>query len=109
MVGVVVRVHEVRDLVAHAVLGGDLVHGPLDVATDRRRRVEQHDTVPRRQKGRLVQAVGDPVEVSLDATDVESLLVEGGAERRPRNRRIVRHVLTGGSARRRRPRRLQFR
>src|SRR6266849_381829 len=43
MIGVVMRVHEVRDLVAHAVLGGNLVHRALDVPTDRWRRVEQYD------------------------------------------------------------------
>jgi hypothetical protein len=37
---VVVGVDEVVDPVTHAVGGGDLVHGPLDVVADRRRRVE---------------------------------------------------------------------
>ena len=90
VVGVVVRVDEVGDLVADAVGGGDLVDGALDVVADRRRRVEQHDAVRGRQERRLVGAVGDPVQVPLDAADVVALLVERGAERRARDRRVVR-------------------
>ena len=82
VVGVVVRVDEVGDLVAHAVGGGDLVDGPLDVVADGGRRVEQDDAVRGGQERRLVGAVGDPVEVPLDAPDVVPLLVEGRAERR---------------------------
>ena len=89
VVGVVVRVDEVRDLVADAVGRGDLVDGPLDVVADGRRRVEQDDAVRGGQERRLVGAVGDPVEVPLDAADVVALLVEGGAERRSRDRRVV--------------------
>jgi len=81
VVGVVVRVDEVRHLVAHAVGGGDLVHGPLQVVADGRGRVEQHDAVPGGQERRLVGAVRDPVEVPLHASDVVALVVEGGAER----------------------------
>ena len=43
----------------------------------------------RGQERRLVDAVGDPVEVPLDASDVVTLLVEGGAERRRRDGRVV--------------------
>ena len=93
MIGVVVGVDEMRHLVADAVGGGDLVHRALDVVADRRRRVEQHDAVLGGQERRLVGAVGDPVEVLLDASDVVALLVERGAERRPRDRRVVRQVL----------------
>ena len=89
VVGVVVRVDEVSDLVADAVCRRDLVDGPLDVVADRGRRVEQHDAVRGRQERRLVGAVGDPVEVPLDAADVVALLVERGAERRPGDRRVV--------------------
>ena len=92
VVGVVVRVDEMSDLVADAVGRRDLVDGPLDVAADRRRRVEQHDAVRRRQERRLVGAVGDPVQVPLDAADVVALLVERGAERRARDRRVVRQA-----------------
>ena len=97
VVGVVVRVDEVGDLVAHAVGGGDLVDGALDVVADGRRRVEQHDAVRGGQERRLVGAVGDPVEVPLDPSDVVALLVERRAERRLRDRRVV------GQARRRSP------
>ena len=83
VVGVVVGVDEVRDPVADAVGGGDLVDRALDVVTDRGRRVEQDDAVRGGQERRLVGAVGDPVEVLLDPSDVVALLVEGGAERRP--------------------------
>ena len=84
VVGVVVRVDEVGDLVADAVCRRDLVDGPLDVVADRRGRVEQDDAVRGREERRLVGAVGDPVQVPLDAADVVALLVQGGAERRPR-------------------------
>ena len=99
VVGVVVGVDEVGHLVADAVGGGDLVDGPLDVVTDRGRRVEQDDAVRRRQERRLVGAVGDPVEVALDAADVVALLVERGPERRPRDRRVVGEILGVGWAR----------
>ena len=94
VVGVVVGVDEVRDLVAHAVGGGDLVDRALDVVTDGRRRIEQDNAVLRREEGGLVGAVSDPVEVPLDTPDVVALLVEGGPERRPGDRRVVRQILS---------------
>jgi hypothetical protein len=45
VIRMVVRVDEVSHLVAHAVGGGNLVHGPLQIVTDGRRRVEQDDAV----------------------------------------------------------------
>src|SRR6476469_1581225 len=78
------------DLVADAVGGCDLVDGALDVVADRRRRVEQHDAVGGGQERRLVGAVGDPVEVPLDAAHVVTLLLQRRPERRPRHRRVVR-------------------
>ena len=73
VVGVVVRVDEVRHRVGHAVGGGDLVDGPLQVVADGRGRVEQHDAVPGGQERRLVGAVGDPVQVPLHPPDVVAL------------------------------------
>jgi hypothetical protein len=99
VVGVVVRVDEVRDLVADAVGGGDLIHGALEVVTDGGRRVEQDDAVRRRQERRLVGAVGDPVKVSLDASDVVALVVEGGSHRRAWDRRVGRQGLGAARAR----------
>ena len=78
-----------RHLVADAVGGGDLVDRALDVVADGGRRVEQDDAVGRRQERGLVDAVGDPVEIPLDPADVVALLVESGAERRARDRRVV--------------------
>ncbi len=89
VVGVVVRVDEVGDLVAHALGGGDFVHGPLQVVAEGRRGVEQHDAVPGGQEGRVVVAVGDPVQVPLDASHVITLVVEGWAEGRPRDGHVV--------------------
>jgi hypothetical protein len=40
VIGVVVRVHQVGDLIADAVGGGDLIHGAADIAADAGRRVE---------------------------------------------------------------------
>jgi hypothetical protein len=51
MFGVVVRIDQVGDVVTHAVGGGDLVHGALDVVTDGGGRVEQHDAIGGGQKG----------------------------------------------------------
>ncbi|HEX4010287.1 MAG TPA: hypothetical protein VHX62_09775 [Solirubrobacteraceae bacterium] len=45
MIGVVMRIDEMRHRVADAVGGGDLVHGALDVVTEAGRRVEQDDAV----------------------------------------------------------------
>ena len=63
VIGVVMGIDEMRHLVADAVGGGDLVHGPLDVVTDGGRRVEQDDAVGCRQERALVGPVRDPVEV----------------------------------------------
>ena len=91
MVGVVVGVDEVGDGVGDTVGGGDLVDGPLQVMADGRGGVEQHDAVGGGQERRLVGAVGDPVQVPLDPADVVALLVvEGGPERRARDRRVIR-------------------
>jgi hypothetical protein len=89
MVGVVMGVDEVLDGVADPVGLGDLVDGALEVVADRWWRVEQDDPVGRREERRLVDPVGDPVEVSLDPADVVALLVRGGAEGAVRYRGIV--------------------
>ena len=89
MVRVVVGVDQVGHLVAHAVGLRDLVDRSLEVVPDARRCVEEDDAVLRRQEGGLIDAIGDPVEVPLDASDVVALLVEGGPERRLRDRRVV--------------------
>ena len=96
MVRVMVGVDEVRDLVAHAVGLRDLVDRSLEVVPDARRGIEQDDAVRRRQEGGLVDAVGHPVEVPLDASDVVALLVR----RRPEGRRRDRARSRGGSGRR---------
>ena len=61
-------------------------------------RVEQDHAVGGGQEGRLVGAVGDPVEVPLDPADVVALVVEGGAERRARDRRVVGQGVGAASA-----------
>jgi len=99
VIGVVMGIDEMRHLVADAVGGGDLIHGPLDVVTDRRRRVEQDDAVGCRQERALVGPVRDPVEVRLDSPDVVPLLVDRGAERRPGDRCTVRKPAGGARAR----------
>ena len=97
VVVVVMRVDQVRHRVADALSRGDLVDGPLQVVADGRGRVEQDDAVGGDQEGCLVGAVGDPVEIPLDPADVVALVVEGWAERRPGDRRIVRQGI--GAAR----------
>src|SRR5260370_24475089 len=92
VVGVVVGVDQVGHRVGHAVGGGDLVHGPPQVTADAGGRVEHHDAVRGGQEGRLVDAVGDPVQVPLDASDVVALVVEGRAKRGPGNRRVIGQV-----------------
>ncbi len=89
MVGVVMGVDEVRHLVAHAVGLCDLVDRPLEVVPDARRGIEEDDAVRRRQEGRLIDAVGDPVQVPLDAADVVALRVGRRPEGRCRDRGIV--------------------
>ena len=92
VVGVVVGVDQVGHRVGHAVGGGDLVDGPPQVGADARRRVEHDYSVAGGQERRVVDAVGDPVQVPLDPPDVVSLVVEGRAERGPGNRRVVGQV-----------------
>jgi hypothetical protein len=89
VVGVVMRVDEVRHLVADAVRSGDLVYGPLDVVADGWGGVEQHHPVARGQERRVVVAVSDPVEIPLDSSDVVALVINGRPKRRSRNRRVV--------------------
>jgi hypothetical protein len=99
VVGVVMGVHQVGDPVAHAVSGGDLVHGPPQVAPDGRRRVKQHHPVAGGQERRLVDPVGDPVQVPLHPPDVVPLIVQSLAQSGLRDGRIIGQV--GGAARRR--------
>ncbi len=81
MVGVVVRVDQVRHPSGHPVGGGDLVHGAPQVAPDGRGRVEQHDAVVGGEERRLVDPVGDPLQVPLHPADVVPLVVQGRADR----------------------------
>jgi len=81
--------------VAHALGGGDLVHGAPQVVADTGGRVEQHDAVWSGQERRLVDAVGDPVQVPLDAADVVALVVEGRAECGRGDGRVVGQVVAG--------------
>ena len=72
--------------------GGDLIDGPAQVAADGRWGVEHHDAVPGGQERGLVDAVDYPVQVPLHASDVVALVVQGRAERRPWDRRVVGQV-----------------
>jgi hypothetical protein len=90
VVGVMVRVDDVRHRAAHALGRGDLVHGPLQVVAEGRRRVEQNHAIPGRQECRVVVAVGDPVQVPLHAPDVVAPLVQGRAEGGARDRHVIR-------------------
>jgi hypothetical protein len=77
LVGVVVGVDQMGHCTADTFGRRDLVHGPPQVVADGRRGVEQHHPVGRREERRLVGAVGDPVQVALDAANEVALLVEG--------------------------------
>ena len=81
VVVMVMGVDHVRHPVGHAFGRGDLVDGTSQVVADGRWRVEQHHAVWGAQERRLVDAVGDVVQVPLHAPDVISLLVQGRAER----------------------------
>src|SRR6266542_1356058 len=70
VVRVVVGVDQVGDLVAHVVGSRDLVDRSLEVVSDARGRVEEDDTVLRRQECGLIDAVGDPVQVPFVASGV---------------------------------------
>ncbi len=98
MVVVVVGVDQVGHPVGDAVGGGDLVHRAAQVAADGRRRVEQHHAVGGGQERRLVDTVGDVVQVPLDPPDEVPLVVEGRAERGPGDRRVVGQVRGGAGA-----------
>ena len=95
VVRVVVGVDQVGDLVAHAIGLCDLVDRSLEVMPDARRCIEEDDAVLRCQEGGLIDAIGDPVEVPLDPSDVVALLVEGWPERRLGDRCIVRKGRVG--------------
>jgi len=82
-------------LLLNAVGRCDLVDGALQVVADCGRSVEEDDAVAGGQERRLVDTVGDPVEVPLHASDVVALLVEGGSECRGGNRRVVGHGVGG--------------
>jgi hypothetical protein len=89
VVGMVVRVDDVGHLVGHAGVGRDLVDGALQVASDARGRVEQHHPLPGGQEGRLVGAIGDPVQILLYPPGVIALRVDGRAQRGRRYGRVV--------------------
>jgi hypothetical protein len=91
VIGVVMRVDEVRDPIAGAVGGGDLIDRPLDVVAETGGRVEQDDALGGGQERGLVGPVGDPVEVPVDSPDVVPLLVDSRAECRLRDGRILIH------------------
>src|SRR2546423_1595823 len=80
MVSVMVGVDQVGHLVAHAVGSGHLVDCSLEVVPDARRGIEKDDAVPRRQEGGLIDAIRDPVQVPLDASQVVALRVGGRPE-----------------------------
>ncbi len=92
VVGVVVGVDQVRDPVGHAVGGGDLIHRQTQVWAEARGGVEHDDAVVGGQERRVVDAVGDPVQVPLHPPDVIPLIVEGRAECGPGNRCVVGQV-----------------
>ncbi len=95
MVVMVMGVDQVRHPVGHALGGGDLVYRALQVVADGRGRVEQHDAVRGGQERRLVDAVGDPVQVPLYAPDVVTLLVGGHATRGRGDRGVVGQAVGG--------------
>jgi hypothetical protein len=82
VVGVVVGVDRVGHLVGDSVGGSDLVDRPLQVVPDARGRAEQHHALAGGQEGRLVGAVGDPVQGLLHPADEVALVVDGRAQRR---------------------------
>src|SRR5689334_7279869 len=88
-------IDEVRHLVADAVRGRDLVHRSLDVVTDARWGIEQHDALACGQEGGLVVTVRDPVEVPLHPSDVVPLLVDCRAKRRSRDARAISTRISG--------------
>jgi hypothetical protein len=90
LIGAVMRVDEVRHRVVRAGRGGDLVYGPLDIATEPGRRIEPDDAVAGRQERGLAAPVRDPVEISLDAPDVVALSVDRRAKRGRWDRPTVR-------------------
>jgi hypothetical protein len=65
---------------------------------DRRRRIKQHNPILRRQERRLIRAVSHPIQVLLDTTDVVALLVQRRTQRRPRDRRVIRQILSPARA-----------
>src|SRR6266851_3204900 len=90
-----VRVDEMRHLVAHAIGSGDFVHCPLQIAADGGGCVEEHDAISCRQECGYVDTIGDPVEVPLHAANVIALVVEGRAERCCWDRCVIRQYRAG--------------
>jgi len=95
MIVVVMRIDEIRRLVTHAVGGGNLIHGTLDVVPDACRRVEQDDPVACRHERTLVSPVRDSVDVPLDPPDVVASSAERRSERRIADRRANSEPVAG--------------
>jgi hypothetical protein len=91
-----VRVHEVGHSRWRACLGGDLVDRSQQVVTDRRRCVDCDDTARARQEHGLVEAVGHPVEVVVDVSDVVTVGVQGRTEGSWRNGCVRRQGVRAG-------------
>ena len=77
VIGMVMRVNQMRDGVADAFSLGDFVHRPAEIVADRRRHVEEDDPLVGGQECRLVGPVGDPEQVPFNSPDVITLLVQG--------------------------------
>ena len=95
MVGMVVRVDQVRYLIAHSIFVGYIVNRALEVSANSGRRIEEDDTLAGSEKSGLVGPVRDPVEVALDASDVVSLAIQRWSKGGVRDGGVVRQRFDG--------------
>ena len=81
VVGVGVRVDQVRDLAGPAVGLGDRADRAQQVVADGRRRVDQDHAVSGGEEHGRVERVGHPVQVALDLADEVAVGVDRGPQR----------------------------
>jgi hypothetical protein len=99
VIRMVMGVHKLRDGIVDTFGLGDFVHRPAEIVPDRRRGVEEDDSLIGGEECRLIGPVGDPEKVPLDAPDVVIQVIEGWSERGRRDGHVVGQKRPGGRTR----------
>jgi hypothetical protein len=89
MIRMVVRVDKVSDRVGNAFGCGNLVYRAAKIVADRRRGIEEDDSLVGGEECRLVSPVGHPEQVPLDSSHVVAVVIESRSECGRRDGHVV--------------------